>query len=176
MNFREFGYISNILSVSRIILAIPIYYLLDLQTKTGNYLATAVMLLAALTDAYDGRLARKLNQKSDLGRVLDPVADKICMGIIFLILVQTRDMPLWFVIFVLGRDLAILVLGLFLAVKRENVVESNMWGKVTVNALALTVVSYVLEFNTAKLFFLWISVGFLIASSISYSIKFLKQP
>ena len=60
MRISEFTYISNILSLTRIILVIPVYYLLSQQTEMASYLAVAVMFLAALTDAYDGRLARKL--------------------------------------------------------------------------------------------------------------------
>ncbi len=168
INLREFSYISNILSTVRILLAAPIYYCLSLQTETGNYLAVFLMCVAAVTDAYDGRLARRLQQKSDLGRILDPVADKICMGVIALTLVHTHDLPLWFLLLVVGRDLGIVVLGLLLSLRSRHVVESNMIGKVTVNALALTVIAYTLDWGVVKDIALWLSVALLGASSISY--------
>lgn len=169
VKFSEISYISNILSLARIVLAFPIYYLLTLESEIGNYLAVLVMVLAALTDAYDGRLARKLKQKSELGRILDPIADKLCLGIIAVMLVRTRELPLWFVLFAIGRDLAIVVLAILLSFKTRQVVESNMLGKITVTVLAFTVAAYTLELSGTKEIFLWCSVVFLIASSVSYT-------
>ena len=99
MKIQEIFHMSNLLSIARIVLLIPIYYLLNLQTPKGNYLAVIVMVIAAATDTFDGRLARRLNQVSDFGRILDPVADKIGISVIAVILVTTRDLPLWYLIF-----------------------------------------------------------------------------
>ena len=172
---REFFYVSNLLSITRIFLAVPVYYFLSLETKTGNYLAVVTMLLAAATDNFDGRLARKLHQQSDLGRILDPVADKISMAIIAIMLVKTRNLPLWFLIFVVSRDLLILMVGLLISMRTKIVVESNKIGKITVCALGLVLVVYTLQINSAKAFFLWSSVALLIASSLSYFWKTKKM-
>ncbi|MFQ5648779.1 MAG: CDP-alcohol phosphatidyltransferase family protein [bacterium] len=174
MKFREFRYVSNILSTTRIVLAAPIYYLLNLKTTAASHLAVAVMLLAALTDALDGWLARRLQQKSDLGRVLDPVADKVCMGILAFVLVKEHNLPPWFLALILSRDAAILILGLMLTVRTKEIVESNMLGKVTVSALALTFISYTLKWEWAKTFLLWCSVVLMLASSIVYIRKLMK--
>lgn len=168
---REIFYISNLLSISRIVLLIPIYYFLRLQNATGNYLAVFVMILAAATDTFDGRLARRLNQVSDYGRILDPIADKICIGVIAVILVTIRDLPLWYVVLIISRDLAILLLGLLLAFKTKVVVESNIIGKVTVTALAIVVIAFSLGLDPIKWFFLWCSVVLVAASSVSYLMK-----
>ncbi len=82
MNFREIFYISNLLSLSRVVLILPIHYFLKMDTMTGSYWAVFLMLLVALTDTLDGRLARKLNQQSDFGRILDPIADKVAIAVI----------------------------------------------------------------------------------------------
>ncbi len=174
MKFSELGYASNLLSLARIFLAIPIYYLLAREAPIYNYLAVLVMCLAALTDAYDGTLARRLNQKSDLGRVLDPIADKICMAVIAIVLVKTKGLPLWFLLLVIGRDLGILFLGTWLMYRTRQVVESNMLGKVTVNSMALTVVAYTLQWDASKVIFLWITVAMLVASAITYLVKLLS--
>ncbi|MDZ7343676.1 MAG: CDP-alcohol phosphatidyltransferase family protein, partial [candidate division KSB1 bacterium] len=72
--------VSNLLSFSRIILLIPILLFLRENTPAGNYKAVGVMLLAAATDWFDGYFARRFHQKTDVGRVIDPVSDKICVG------------------------------------------------------------------------------------------------
>ncbi len=156
-------------------MVLPVYFLLKLQTPAGNYGSVGFMLLAALTDAYDGRLARRLGQRTDLGRILDPIADKIAMAVITIVLVATRDLPLWFVFIVVGRDLTILILGFFLVVRTRVVVESNMLGKVTINALALTVVSYTLDWSAVKPISLGITVVLTVASSVSYIYKMVEM-
>lgn len=170
MRLSELTYISNILSLTRVVLVIPIYYLLNLQTAMGSYLAVAVMFLAALTDAYDGRLARKLKQRTDLGRVLDPLADKITIAGIAIILAETRGLPVWFVVLIILRDVGIVVLSSFLVLRTRVMVESNMLGKITVTILGLTVVAYTVELSFSEIF-LYASIALLAASSVSYSIR-----
>lgn len=174
MKIKEIFYISNLLSVSRIILLIPIYYLLKLQTTTANYSAVFLMVMAASTDTFDGRLARRLNQVSDVGRILDPIADKICVAVAAIILVTTRDLPLWFLILIVARDLAILLVGLFLALKVKVVVESNILGKVTVTALAVVIIAFTLELDQVKWFFLWCCFVLVAVSSVSYLWKLIR--
>ena len=169
--YRELFYISNILSLSRIILVIPVYYCLKIESTAGNLWAVFFMLLACLTDSFDGRLARRLHQQSDLGRILDPLADKIAVGILAILLVSLRDLPLWFVILVIARDLLILFAGLFIMYRTKHVVESNQLGKMTVTALAVLIIAYTLQAPEAlRLFFLWASVGFLLVSAIVYAV------
>ncbi len=170
MRISEFTYISNILSITRVILVIPIFYLLKLQTEMGSYLAVVIMFLAALTDAYDGRLARKLKQRTDLGRVLDPIADKITIAGIAIILAETRGLPVWFVVLIIVRDVGIVVLSSFLVLRTRVMVESNMLGKITVTILGLTVVAYTVELGFSEIL-LYTSIAFIAASSISYSIR-----
>lgn len=174
MRFSEISYISNLLSLTRVLMAVPIFFLLREDTPSASYQAVGLMFAAALTDALDGWLARRLNQKSDLGRILDPIADKICVGLIAIMLVHMRDMPLWFVAFVLLRDFVILVLGLFLTLRTNKVVESNMLGKITVSVLALTLVVYTMDWIVVEPFFLAASVAFVIASSVSYILKLVR--
>ncbi|NIR51167.1 CDP-alcohol phosphatidyltransferase family protein [candidate division KSB1 bacterium] len=174
VNLGEIHYISNLLSLSRIFLLIPLYLSLKLETTVGNYLAFFVMLLIAATDFWDGYLARKLNQKSDLGRILDPIADKVCVAVAGFLLITLRDLPVWYFLLLIGRDLAILILGLFVVYKTKAVVESNWIGKVAVTGVAVVLIAFTLELEPVKLPFLWISVGLVVASSLSYFWKFYR--
>jgi len=175
VNVGEFRYVSNILSLLRMILVIPIYYFLRMDSPEGSYLAVLTMLVAAVTDTLDGTLARKLGQKSDLGRILDPVADKIAVTVMAVMLVKLRALPLWFVVAVIVRDAVILLVGLFLAVRKKVVVESNMLGKITVTIIGMMIISYTLRLQPASEFLLWVSVALLVASSLSYTVKVIKM-
>ena len=171
MNFREVFYVSNLLSISRIFLLIPLYFLLKQQTPSANYWVIFVMLLGAATDFWDGRLARRLQQQSDLGRIIDPVADKICVAVAVVLLVGLRGLPVWYVVLILARDLLILAGGLFLMQKTKQVVESNRPGKITVGGLAVVIMTYTLDIEVVERPFLWISVGMVAISSLFYLIK-----
>ncbi len=133
------------------------------------------MLLAALTDTLDGRLARKLNQQSDFGRIVDPVADKVAIAVIALMLIDQRDLPIWFLVLFLTRDLAIMLLGLFVISKQKIVIESQMIGKVTAFMLGTLMIIYTLDIPVVKQVLLWTNVALIFASSIVYFGKFKKM-
>jgi cardiolipin synthase (CMP-forming) len=73
--------------------------------------ALAVLVLAGLSDAIDGILARKLNQLSSLGAYLDPIADKLLLSSSFVILAMKKEIAWWLTIIVLSRDILILVVA-----------------------------------------------------------------
>jgi CDP-diacylglycerol--glycerol-3-phosphate 3-phosphatidyltransferase/cardiolipin synthase len=101
-----------------------------------RYAAIAVFLIASISDALDGYLARHWNQRSRLGSILDPVADKLLMlsALIVLSVVRLDNLPafpLWFPILIIGRD-AILLLGALVMhlMTRHVVVRPHWTGKV----------------------------------------------
>ncbi len=73
--------------------------------------ALLVLVLAALSDGVDGLLARQLNQRSSLGAYLDPIADKLLLSSSFVILAFKKKIAWWITIFVLSRDILILVVA-----------------------------------------------------------------
>ncbi len=73
--------------------------------------ALLVLVCAALTDAVDGLLARRLHQKSALGAYLDPIADKLLLSSSFVVLAMEKKIPWWLMILVLSRDLLMLVVA-----------------------------------------------------------------
>jgi CDP-diacylglycerol--glycerol-3-phosphate 3-phosphatidyltransferase len=128
--------ISNVLSLSRVLLLFPIISLI-FKTGTGSRLPVlSLMLIAAATDFLDGALARALKQVTDFGKLLDPVADKICIVGAVISLVIVGDVPLWYAIIVVFRDLLI-VIGSLLIISRRRIVVQSMWaGKFTVTFVA----------------------------------------
>src|SRR4030066_2220990 len=103
----------NQLTVLRIILT-PIFFILLLSDDALlKQIALGVFLVAALTDWYDGWLARKFNYLTNWGRVWDPLADKILTSAAFIALVILGIVELWMVIIILLRDFVITGLRIF---------------------------------------------------------------
>lgn len=138
---REFFYVSNLLSISRIVLIAPIYYCIKIDTRTGDLVLLGLIVLAIITDVLDGYASRKLNQQTELGRVLDPLADKIAMIVLLAAGVMFRGFPKMLVLLLFYRDLAILVMGAIVSRRRGRILESNIWGKL--NSLFFTVAAIV---------------------------------
>lgn len=97
-------HIPNLLCVCRIFLVLPLLMLM----LTGEYVwAFIVFGVAGITDGLDGFLARRFNWRSQLGAILDPIADKFLIVSVFLVLAATGLAPVWLAILVIGRDLLI---------------------------------------------------------------------
>jgi len=112
--------IPNLLTSARIVMIPVCLWLLGKDTPRGGYWATIVFTLAALTDLVDGWLARKLNVVSVLGKLLDPLADKLIVMATLVWMVPMGRIPAWVVVLLLGRDIA--VTGLRSVAASEGVV------------------------------------------------------
>lgn len=101
------GNAANLLTLARLLCVVPIVWLV----RSGNYHAAAlVFVVAALTDLADGYVAKRYNQITPLGAILDPIADKLLMDSLFLTLAFEGHLPTWLALLVIGRDL-LMVLG-----------------------------------------------------------------
>ena len=134
--------IPNILSISRLVL-LPVVLLL--LFKHQGTAAVAVMIVSWSTDALDGYFARKLDQVSNLGRVLDHLVDKVWVGSVLVTLVFIRDLPLLIAGAVILRDLVILVGSGIIMKTKGSLVSSDVVGKITGCAFALMILFYTLE-------------------------------
>jgi CDP-diacylglycerol--glycerol-3-phosphate 3-phosphatidyltransferase len=173
--------IPNYLTLFRILLT-PVFFITLVSytpEKEGlRFAAFVIFVIAALTDALDGLLARFLKQRTALGQMLDPIADKILLvsgyiGLLFVAALPFRP-PLWITITIVFRDLILLV-GFFAlhfaSVKIE--VQPNIWGKLTTASQMLLLCFVLLEWPVAiPLAFL--TVTFTIVSGIIYITRGLK--
>jgi cardiolipin synthase (CMP-forming) len=133
----------NALSAARILLTPYVCYLL---AGRQNSQVLAWFAVAAITDAFDGWLARALKVESPLGQVLDPVADKVLLTSVFLTLGWTGMVPWWLVALVIGRDvLILLVAGGMYAKSRRRSFPPSIWGKLSTIVQMLFVLSVVGE-------------------------------
>ena len=137
----------NKLTMLRIIL-IPFmmfFYLADfIPYGIGKIIAIAIFIIASLTDLLDGKIARKRNLVTDLGKFLDPIADKLLTATAFLLIMADRTIPApWGVIVVaiiIAREYTVSALRQIAATK-GIVLAADMWGKIktVVQMIALPV-------------------------------------
>ncbi|HEY2780449.1 MAG TPA: CDP-alcohol phosphatidyltransferase family protein [Steroidobacteraceae bacterium] len=97
-------HIPNIISVIRILLVLPIALALGHQMLALSILLFAV---AAISDAADGFLAKRFGWQSELGAVLDPIADKLLLATVFITLSYMKLVPLWLMVAAVARDVII---------------------------------------------------------------------
>lgn len=170
IKFREFFYPSNLLSISRFFIVIPMFWLIKINTETGNYVLMFLTVVGAATDYLDGYVSRKLNQVSDLGKVLDPLADKVGMGVVLAALIIYRNFPVPLVVFLIYRDVGIMIIGGLAMRKHHQPVTPNYLGKVNTSIAALAVLLFI--FNVTNWFFtfvLIVSYLSVLISGVSYA-------
>jgi len=178
---REIFYVSNQISVLRVILIIPLIFLLINQNSGNTIIIAAILLAMYISDLLDGYLARKLNQVSELGKIVDPLADKIAVVSIVIVLFFQGRIETWFFIIVIARDLLILIFGYYLKKKNKIVLMSNYPGKIAVFSIGIIILLTV--FNTASYellqkvisYLYYISVILIIYSLYLYLKRFYKS-
>lgn len=122
-----------------------------------------------ITDILDGFVARKFNQVSETGKIIDPLADKIAVVSIFIALFIKGLVPVWFFITVILRDVLILYFGLRLKKKTGLTLMSNMPGKIAVFGIGLVILLTIIKYELLNpyLSFLYYIVTILIVYSSS---------
>lgn len=166
----------NILTLSRMVLALPTLLLLMSGNVVGYYFSFLVFGIASLTDFFDGRIARKRGLVTDLGRFLDQISDKILVTSVFLGFMAISRVSLWFLFILIFRDT--LVSGIrMVASSRGKVIAADALGKVkTFSQMILLVILYtnlLWDFPSQALV-LWLEVfvaGVTAASGANYLFK-----
>ncbi len=165
-NYFKLDNIPNILTLIRIILIIPIVYYLELEySNTVWYL----LIIAGITDYFDGFFARKLNKSSKIGAILDPLADKIIIIIPLIWLCKQNIIPFW--------SLSLITLREFIITAFRSISTNGMpalrFAKYKTLLLFISLIfifSPFKEINTVDLglIFYWMGFSLNIVSSISY--------
>jgi CDP-diacylglycerol--glycerol-3-phosphate 3-phosphatidyltransferase len=143
--------VPNLLSLSRI-LAVPIFILLMLEPSPVRALAAGIVFsLASATDWLDGYLARKWGQVTKVGKLLDPIADKILIMSALVILVEIRSdiVHAWIAIVIIGREFAVTGLRA-IAASDGIVIPAETVGKYKVGAQITAVLSLLLDYYMTK--------------------------
>jgi len=157
--------IPNLLSIFRILLLLP----LAINVWNDNLdLVLLLVVIAIISDFLDGIIARHYNQISEWGKILDPLADKLSIGTLLIVLYMKQQVALWLVIIVVGRDVVILLGGCIVAEKYKHITPSDFIGKVTASVLAFMVISYIFNIEIFERIFTPLALVFVFLSSCSY--------
>lgn len=169
---RDFFYISNILSASRLITVPFIFYFIYREQWTYAIVCGAI---AVITDLLDGFCARRLDQHTELGYILDPVADKLALFAAVSALALKSTFPVWAFLVIVIRDVSILIGNGILAYKAKMITRSNLWGKCTSFFLSIAIILYLLRPITSLLpeniefYGLCLALVFVVISTASYA-------
>jgi CDP-diacylglycerol--glycerol-3-phosphate 3-phosphatidyltransferase len=145
----------NYLTFARIVI-VPLLVVVLLTPVAENWvgisgyaLAIIIFLVAALTDIFDGYLARRRNQVSKLGKFLDPIADKLLVSAALIVLVEKHLAPSWAVVIILGREF--IVTGLRSVAASEGIViQARNIGKIKMWAQCVAIVALLVAAANGK--------------------------
>ena len=168
--------VPTLLTWARIVLipvVVGVYYI-GLPIAEANLYATIVFVLAAVTDWFDGWLARKLNQTSAFGAFLDPVADKLMVAAALVVLVQLGRLDAILAFIIIGREITISALREWMAtIGAQRSVAVSMIGKLKTTAQMLLYHDPLGIFgvHTAGVWLIWIAAVLTVWSMIYYMRK-----
>ncbi|MDD8012679.1 MAG: CDP-diacylglycerol--glycerol-3-phosphate 3-phosphatidyltransferase [Acidobacteriota bacterium] len=174
---------ANIITIVRIIM-VP-FFLVILLTEMQNkeFIAFAIFVIAAVTDSLDGYVARKYNQVTDLGKFLDPMADKLLVSAALIALVYLQEVETWVAAIIILRELFITVFRFYYLVNNASFsasVPAKLKTTFQIVALAILIIYRKLPFSgilhllgTAVLY---IAVFLTVYSGVEYVIRLSRQP
>ena len=171
----------NQLTISRILLVPVIVILLMVPGRWTCFAAGALFALAGFTDLVDGWIARKTNQISSLGKFLDPLADKLLVSSVLIMLVQLAWVPGWIAVIIICRD--IMVTGLRAVASDEGIViAADKYGKlktvlqlVALEPLILHYTWFGIPLHSIGMILLYLSLVLTIFSGCNYFLNFFKE-
>jgi len=180
LNHQQILSLPNGITIIRI-LAIPLILVLLFYIGRGYQLLTALLFLgAAVTDTIDGYIARRRGMVTTLGKFLDPLADKLLIVTALIALITAREIPVWMVIVIVGREIAITGLR-GIAVSQGIIISASTLGKyktvfemASISCLILNGSYFSINFRSIGLALLWVALGIAVISGIDYFKKFLK--
>ena len=172
MKKEEIFTLSNIISFLRLFFAAPVYYYISIHETV---LAVSFIFLAVLTDTLDGYFARKWNQITTFGKIIDPVADKACTIAGFLALSFYHDLPLWITFAIIIRDVIILLASAIIINYKKLVLASNIPGKITVLVITFLGIVYLINIEILKLPLILLAGVAILYSFINYSVVFYRS-
>lgn len=172
-------------------LAIPILVLMvDSDRVVVNLIGAVLFLVASLTDIVDGYIARKYNIVTNMGKILDPLADKLMVVIVLIMLIPMGRVPAWMVALIVFRETAVTSLRAIAAADGVVIAASplgkfkNMFQVITTLFLIMhhrfTIPitagsSFTLDFHTSGILLMWIALFLTLWSGIDYFLRFYRK-
>ena len=163
----------NKLTLFRIFL-IPVFILVMLFNIPSKYLiACVIFIVASITDAMDGHIARKHNLITDFGKFMDPLADKLLVCSALICMIELRELPAWMVIIIISREF---IISGFRLVASDNgvVIAASYWGKFKTTFQMIGVVLLIFNIpvlSTLTTIIVWIALALTVISLVDYIVK-----
>ena len=142
--YKDIFLVPNLITYVRFLLIPPMIITFNLDMKVYFYV---ILFISLLSDFLDGLAARKLNQHSELGKALDPIADGTTLFAFIILLNRRGDIADWFCIFYFARQITILIFSLIYLPKIEKIYGSNIVGKIGVCFLGVALSIHTLGFT-----------------------------
>lgn len=170
--------LANKLTLARIFL-VPIFMIILLTRipKYGDFLAAIVFIIAASTDGLDGYIARSRKQVTNLGKLMDPLADKLLISAALISLVELDMIKAWIAIIIIGREFAVTSLRA-IAAGEGVIISASKLGKyktisqiVAISVILLHELPFMIFKIPVSSFLLYVAVVFTIASGVDYFLK-----
>ena len=174
---KHFFQVSNLLSLFRLVGAIPLFWLLYDETILSKPYVLVLVLLLSISDFFDGYLARKLNQVSELGKILDPLADKVLVILVALAFFFTGILDKTLFLIIVLRDLMIILPGIFLSKYFGSVPASDKIGKWTFTFIGTYLILIYVGANRESLpmhVYYYGLIALIVTSYINYAIRAIK--
>lgn len=166
----------NKITIARVFM-IPIFLIIFLvpSIPAGNYIATAIFIIACLTDALDGYLARKYHLVTNFGKFADPLADKLLVCSALICFVELKLVPAWIIIIIIAREF---IISGFRLVASDNgvVIAASYIAKYKTTAQMIMCILLIVNFNNAffnmvEQIFIYLSLLLTVISLIDYLYK-----
>lgn len=152
--------LANQITVARVLMVPPFLFLLLGPIPYGEFAAAGLFILAAVTDAVDGYLARSRQQVTTLGRFLDPLADKLLVSAALIALVELESVPAWIAIVIISREFAVTGLRT-IAASEGRVIAASQLGKYKTITQVIAVVALMIHDFPLSLLDIPVGVPFL---------------
>lgn len=167
----------NQVTLLRILMVPVLLAVISLRLPLGDYIAAGVFVLAAITDGLDGYMARKQKQVTSLGKLLDPLADKLLISAALIALVELDRLSGWVAVLIIGREFA--VTGLRSLAAAEGVIlAASRLGKIKTITQIVAVVAMLLRdlsFNLVNIPFGNIAMGMAVFFTLWSGMNYFQQ-
>lgn len=178
LDFKELKTVPNLLSMLRILLIIPFVFFF----LSGNYIMAAVMIIiSGISDALDGFIARKFNQITEIGKMLDPLADKLTLIAIMICIVILFPIVLPVVVILIIKDVMMMIGASILLKKNIKPPAARWYGKVatimfyfSVSLIVFLKAAFNYDNTVLSFFLLGITAAMMIFALVEYFILFLN--
>lgn len=164
--------IANKVTMVRLVM-IPIFVIAFYIYGTSYNIAAILFMIASLTDAVDGHLARSRNLITNFGKFVDPLVDKVLTMAAFIVLVEANTIPAWAVIIIISRELIITGFRT-LAADMGITIAASMWGKAKTTSQMISLVLLLIHndaLNKFGIYVFYIAVILTVISGLDYIIK-----